>query len=126
MREEFKKLREQAEKQLEEMNTVERVPDALPSHALDAYCGEYEHPGYGTLAITRAGDQLQFTYHDITSSLTHIHYDIFELFLERFLFKAKVSFVTGEKGAIESLAVKLEPTVKAQVFTRVPDKAPPA
>ncbi|HEU5229070.1 MAG TPA: hypothetical protein VFU49_14740, partial [Ktedonobacteraceae bacterium] len=59
---------------------------------------------------------------DIPSSLTHVHYDIFELNLERFEFKAKVSFATSEKGGIESLAVKLEPTVKAQVFTRVPEK----
>ncbi len=117
---EFKQLREQAEKQ-QEISKVERVPDASPSHALDAYCGEYEHPGYGTVAISRAGDQLRFTYNDIPSSLTHVHYDIFELNLERFEFKAKVSFTTAEKGDIESLAVKLEPTVKAIVFTRVPD-----
>jgi len=32
-----------------------------------------------------------------------------------------VSFLTAEKGGIESLAVKMEPAVKAQVFTRVPE-----
>ena len=65
---------------------------------------------------------MQFTYNDIPSSLTHIHYDIFELNLERFEFKTRVSFTTAEKGDIESLSVKLEPTVKALVFTRVLEK----
>ncbi len=116
-------LREEQEKLPTKTNETEPpMPATQPSHALDAYCGEYEHPGYGTVTITQEGDQLQFTYNDITSPLTHVYYDIFEVFIERFQFRTKVSFAIGEKGAVESLAVKLEAAVKAQVFTRVPDK----
>ncbi len=118
----FAELKAKAEQQLAEMQkAAPAIPDTRPSHALDAYCGAYEHPGYGTVTVTREDNQLRFTYNGIPSSLTHVHYDIFELNLERFEFKAKVSFATAEKGDIESLAVKLEPTVKAIVFTRVPD-----
>jgi CubicO group peptidase (beta-lactamase class C family) len=122
LQKEFADLKAKGEEQLAEKQKAEPViPDTHPSHALDAYCGQYAHPGYGAVTITRADDQLRFTYNAIPSSLTHVHYDIFELNLERFDFKAKVSFATAEKGDIESLAVKLEPTVSAIVFTRVPD-----
>ncbi|SRR5579875_1144646 len=117
-------LKAQAEKQLAELQKAgPAIPGTHPSHALDAYCGRYENPGYGVVTISEVDDHLQFTYNAIPSPLTHVHYDIFELNLERFEFKAKVSFATGERGDIESLAVKLEPTVKAQVFTRLPDPA---
>ncbi len=124
LQKEFSDLKAQAEKQLAQMQKAEpAIPGTQPSHTLDAYCGRYENPGYGVVTISQVEDSLQFTYNDIPSSLTHVHYDIFELNLERFEFKTKVSFATAEKGDIESLTVKLEPTVNAQVFTRVPDPA---
>ncbi|MBO0780421.1 MAG: serine hydrolase [Ktedonobacteraceae bacterium] len=123
LQKEFADLKAQGEKQIAELQKAEpAVPDTQPSHELDAYCGRYEHPGYGVVTISQENNQLRFIYNDIPSSLTHVHYDIFELTLERFEFKAKVSFATAEKGDIESLAVKLEPAVNAQVFTRVPEK----
>jgi CubicO group peptidase (beta-lactamase class C family) len=120
----FADLKAQAGKQLAEMQQAEpAIPGTHPSHALNAYCGRYMNPGYGVVTISQVEDSLQFIYNDIPSSLTHVHYDIFELNLERFEFKTKVSFATAEKGDIESLSVKLEPTVNAQVFTHVPDLA---
>jgi CubicO group peptidase (beta-lactamase class C family) len=124
LKKEIADLKAQGEKQLAEMRAAEpTIPDTQPSHALDAYCGRYEHPGYGIVTISLSEDQLRFTYNNSPSSLTHIHYDIFEVNIERFEFKATVSFATAEKGAIESLAIKMDPAVKAQVFTRVPDTA---
>ncbi|HZO76373.1 MAG TPA: serine hydrolase [Ktedonobacteraceae bacterium] len=122
LQQEFADLKAQAEKQRAELQKAEpAIPDTRPSYALDAYCGRYEHPGYGIATISQVEDRLQCIYNDIPSSLTHVHYDIFEFNLERFEFKTKVSFATSEKGGIESLAIKLEPTVSAQVFTRLPD-----
>jgi CubicO group peptidase (beta-lactamase class C family) len=122
LQKELADLKAQMEQQLAEMQKAEpAIPDTHPSHPLNEYCGRYEHPGYGVVTISQVEDRLQFTYNDIPSSLTHIHYDIFELNLERFEFKTKVSFATSEKGDIASLSVKLEPTVKAQVFTRMPE-----
>jgi CubicO group peptidase (beta-lactamase class C family) len=123
LQKEYADLKAQAEQQYEEMQKAEpRIPGTNPSHALDAYCGRYENPGYGIVTVSQVADSLQFTYNNIPSSLTHVHYDIFELNLERFEFKTRVSFVTAEKGDIESLTVKLEPTVKALVFTRIAEK----
>jgi len=123
LQKEFADLKAQAEKQLAEMQEAEpAIPGTRPSHALNAYCGRYENPSYGVVAISQVVDALQCTYNDISSSLTHVHYDIFELNLERFDFKTRVSFATGDKGDIESLAVKLEPTVNALVFTRIPEQ----
>ena len=123
LQKEFADLKAKMEEQYEEMQKAEPViPDTHPSHALDAYCGQYENSGYGIVTISKAGDALQFTYNDIPSSLTHVHYDIFELNFERFEYKTRVSFVTAEKGDIKSLTVKLEPALKALAFTRVADK----
>ncbi len=121
---EYANLKAQAEKQLAEMqNAAPAVPGTHPSHPLSAYCGHYENPGYGVVTISQVGDALQFTYNGIPSPLTHVHYDIFELNLERFEYKTRVSFVMDVNGNIESLTVLLEPTVKAQVFTHMPDLA---
>ena len=123
LQKDFADLKAQAEEQLVSMQQAElAIPSTSPSHALDAYCGQYENSGYGIVTVSQIEDRLQWTYNDILSSLTHVHYDIFELHFERFEFKTRVSFATSEKGDIESLAVKLEPTVKALVFTRVPEK----
>ena len=123
LQKEFADLKAKAEQQLAEMQQAEpAIPNTHPSHPLDAYCGRYENPGYGIVTINRVEDRLQWTYNDIPSSLTHVHYDIFELNFERFDFKTRMSFATSEKGDIESLAVKLEPTVKAQVFMRIAEK----
>lgn len=119
---ELASVKAREEKQIAELEATEpAVPNTQPSHPLDSYCGCYEHPGYGVVTIRQEDGQLQFTYNNLSSSLAHIHYDIFEVHIERIGFKEKVSFATAEKGAIESLAVKMEPAVKAQVFTRVPD-----
>ena len=118
----FAKAKALGEQQLEELTKVERVPDAPPSHSLEAYTGEYAHPGYGSVTVTLNEGQLHFTYNDVTAPLNHIHYDLFEMFIKLAQYKAKVSFTTGETGIIESLAANLEPTVKAIVFTRVANK----
>ena len=123
LRAEGQHLSELLEKQMAELHKVERVPNAPPSHPLEAYTGTYEHPGYGTMTITQAGEQLHCSYNTLSASLTHLHYDIFEWSIERLQFKSRVSFATGEKGAIENLAVKLEPAVKAQIFIRVPNSS---
>ena len=108
-------------KQMEAIQKIVAVPDAPPSHPLESYVGEYEHPAYGKVAITRTGEGLQLTYNGVSSQLTHIHYDLFEWAVRRLLVQSHVAFTTNENGMIESLTFKVEPTVKPQVFTRVPD-----
>ena len=112
---------EELQKKAKESAASDRVPDTDPSHALDAYTGDYEHPAFGTLTIKQEGEQLAFVFNDFSAPLTHYHYDVFEVKLERFEIDAKLSFSTNLKGDIES-AVPLEPAVKAIVFTRAASK----
>lgn len=58
----------------------------------------------------------------MTFPLNHYHYDIFELVLEKFEMRMKLSFFTNVKGDIDSLSAPLEPTVKDIVFKRLPPK----
>lgn len=128
---------ERAKKQVAEMKAIAekakeqsltgRIPDTHPSHNLDAYTGEFAHPGYGKLSINNVDDQLRLTYNAITFALTHYHYDIFEATEatpEDFDFDltTKVSFTTDLKGNIASLATKLEPMANDIIFQRTPRK----
>ncbi len=124
-KEELAKLKALGAQQAAELAQIERGPDAPPSHPLEAYTGTYAHPGYGVAEVTLHDGPLHLTYNDVTAPLIHFHYDLFEMFIKLAQYKAKVSFTTGESGAIESLAANLEPAVKAIVFTRVASEAAP-
>jgi len=104
--------------------TLKHVPGTSPSHPLAAYTGKFAHPGYGVALVQQDSDQLTFTYNARTFPLIHYHFDTFEI--EGLLdiessTKMYLSFTTNVNGEIESLAAKLEPQVKAIVFTRVAD-----
>jgi CubicO group peptidase (beta-lactamase class C family) len=97
-----------------------RVEGAQPSHALEAYTGEYAHPGYGTLAITLKDNELHGTFNGMTFPARHYHYDIFEFVMERWEATLKASFVTNVRGDIDSIIVPFEPTTNDIVFKRAP------
>ncbi|WP_424100333.1 serine hydrolase [Moorena producens] len=59
-----------------------------PSHPLEDYTGDFEHPGYGIVSIALKYQQLTATYNYIVYELKHYHYDSFELLSK--------SFVLGE------------------------------
>ena len=122
IREEVEKAKEEAEKAKKEKDK-DRKLNTKPSHSLEDYAGDYEHPGYGVLSVKKEGDQLKAEYNSIPFTLTHYHYDIFEFHNEFLDITTKVSFFTDLKGNIGSLAVQLEPAVKEIVFTRMPEKA---
>jgi hypothetical protein len=50
-----------------------------PSHDLADYAGDYEHPGYGRIAIAYAQGQLNWAHRGMSEPLAHRHYDTFEL-----------------------------------------------
>jgi CubicO group peptidase (beta-lactamase class C family) len=105
-------------------HTPKRVSGTSPSHPQAAYTGQFAHPGYGIASVQQDGDQLTFTYNGRTFPLVHYHFDTFEiegLLDNESLTKMYLSFTTNVEGEIESLAAKLEPQVKAIVFTRVAD-----
>lgn len=105
-----------------EKSGMDRVADTQPSHALDAYTGDYEHPAYDTLTIEREDDHLKTTLNSLSVVLAHYHYDIFEAHVEKFDLHMKVAFSTNVKGDIDTVSMPLEPAVKEIVFKRIASK----
>ena len=64
-------------KQAETKKLSRRIPKTKPAHALEAYAGDYHHPGYGDLQVTLQNGKLTFSYNGITTPLEHWHYETF-------------------------------------------------
>lgn len=112
-------------KQLKLQEDITRKKGTHPSHPLDDYVGQYQHPGYGEVDIARNGDQLQLTFNRITSSLNHWHYDVFvvseeseDLHVSRI--GTKLSFHMNLNGEIDELIIPFEPGTSDVVFTKKP------
>jgi CubicO group peptidase (beta-lactamase class C family) len=93
-----------------------------PSHDLADYAGDYEHPGYGRIAITQAGEALHWAYRGMSATLEHRHYDTFDLpeAPERLLpDRLPITFATDREGNIARLSAPFEPLVGDIVFERV-------
>jgi hypothetical protein len=99
----------------------DRVVGTQPSHSLDAYAGEYVHPGYGTFSVRHEPPGLGAMFHDSAGSLRHYHYDTFEMGIQVFWWtiRARITFHTNARGEVASLSVPLEPAVQDILFTRV-------
>ena len=104
-------------------DTVRRTGTS-PSHKLDEYTGEYEHPGYGVVKIDLRDGKLNFAYNNIEAPLQHWHYDVFNALKnpkDPTFEDEKVQFLTNVKGDVDGLAVAFEPSLKPIVFTMRPD-----
>jgi len=103
-------------------------PGTHPSHDLAEYAGEFEHPGYGTLAIrvdsTGKAPGLFLKLNDVERPLEHFHYDTFQVPenpLDAFE-KLRVTFPTNAQGEISTVQANLESHVKEIEFTRKAEK----
>lgn len=112
-----------------EAQAVRRVvPGAPPARPLTAYTGQYEHPGYGTLTITLDGDTLKPSLGTMDLSLTHRHYETFDLTWHEVGDQPVVfpiTFLSGFEGDINALSVQFEPLVEPLRFGRRPDRPDP-
>ena len=122
--EEARKEREETREKLAE----ERQKDTSPTHALEDYASDYEHPAYGLATVTVDGDGLECDVVGFTVPLEHYHYDIFAVPqdlsppLETFGGRL-ITFSYNKKGEIDGVAIPLEPSVDDIVFTRrTPDE----
>ena len=111
------KRRAEAEKRRAEPDK-DRKLGTHPSHPLDDYAGDYVHPAYGTLAVRKDGDGLRARRWDTTFTMSHYHYDVFELAGEDPGTKLKAAFAFDAKGNVASMSIPLAPGVKDIVFTR--------
>jgi CubicO group peptidase (beta-lactamase class C family) len=104
------------------------VSGAPPARPLSAYAGDYEHPGYGTLAIALSGDALKPSFGTMDLSLVHRHYETFdlewpELYDQPMIFP--LTFQSGADGDVTALSVQFEPLVEPLRFARCPDTLGP-
>ena len=108
-----------------EAGKASRKPATQPGRDLADYAGDYEHPGYGRIAITYAEGKLHWAFRGLSEPLAHRHYDTFELpeapespggLLPG---RLTLSFSTDREGNIAAVAVPLEPLVKDISFTRI-------
>jgi CubicO group peptidase (beta-lactamase class C family) len=100
------------------------VSDAPLPRPLDAYTGEYRHPGYGTLSITLEEGVLRPRLGTMDLSLAHRHYETFDLEWHELGDQSRpfpLMFLSDPDGDITSLTVPFEPSVKPLRFDRLPD-----
>jgi CubicO group peptidase (beta-lactamase class C family) len=100
-----------------------RVDAPLPRE-LDAYAGEYEHPGYGTFSVAVEDDRLVPSFGTLNISLSHRHFDVFDLEwreLSEDVHVFPLTFETGPEGDVTGLTVPFEPTIDSIRFLRKAD-----
>lgn len=101
------------------------VPEARAPRSLKDYVGDYEHPGYGTLAIGLEADRLLPSYGTLELSLAHRHYETFDLTWHELAAEGHrfpLQFLPDPDGDIAALCVPFEPAVAPLVFKRFPDE----
>ncbi len=100
------------------------VPDAPLPRPLDAYAGEYEHPGYGTLTVTVEEGALRPRLGTMDLSMSHRHYETFDLQWHELADQAHLfplMFLSDPDGDITALTVPFEISVEPLRFDRRPD-----
>lgn len=114
----------ESEQEAKNKGYVRHKTDTHPSHDLKDYLGDYGHPGYGVVSVLADGSGFKLKINKITRSVTHLHYDVFQVPDTPFddFAKMKVSFFSDANGDISRLSLPLETSVKDIVFTRLPDK----
>lgn len=85
-----------------------RVEGTKPSHVLDDYVGEFEHPAYGVVTIAKKGDGLEFDFHKIKLPLAHFHYDRFDTPDDEQDGQWSVNFSTSPQGEIDRALISLD------------------
>ncbi len=85
-----------------------QVKGTSPSHALDDYVGEFVHPAYGVLTVSREGAGLASELHKMRQPLTHFHYDRFDTPDDEQNGKLSLNFATNPQGDIASVTISVD------------------
>ena len=116
----------ESQQELKLREDLNRKKNTQPSHLLDDYVGQFEHPGYGIVQIEKGTEGLNLTFNDITSGLNHWHYDVFVVSEESedLLFSrvgTKLTFRTDFNGDIDELVIPFEPGSPDVIFKKKPN-----
>ena len=101
-----------------------RVQGTAPSHAISAYTGSFQSPGYGPIDVRLEGDSLVLTLNGLKAVLEHWHYDVFRVDQspDASNFEGTMMrYDTNLDGEISALLLPLEPTLPPLRFERAPD-----
>jgi CubicO group peptidase (beta-lactamase class C family) len=106
-----------------QMLEQERIPGAPPTHALDAYAGFYEHPGYGRMTVRNNGGTLEIAFDKFNVRLRPYHYDVFEVNVQGEIpaivpVRGLVSFESDTRGQIKRLLIPFESALPDIPFDR--------
>jgi CubicO group peptidase (beta-lactamase class C family) len=99
---------------------AERHVGTRPSRDLVSYAGDYEHPAYGTAAVSLEGDRLVVTWTSHKIRLEHHHFDTFALRGDRAFDHQLLTFHLGSDGEVGSMTFLDYPP---QEFKRVRPQA---
>ena len=113
---EVRKKGKQAGKEARAKAGAERVSGTKPSHPVEDYVGEFDHPAYGVVTISRKSEDLLFDFHKIRLPLTHFHYDRFDTPDDEQDGKWSVNFSTSPQGEVDKAVLSLDEAEVA--FTR--------
>lgn len=97
------------------------VPNTQPSHPISDFAGNYEHPGYGKVAVTVAGRDLEFRLGDLDLESKHRHFDTWDLKYAPLQASWTITFVTDADGLISEAVIPLEPELDPIRFRRATD-----
>jgi len=77
-------LKELYDKRQDDDEEPKRVADTQPTIPLERAIGRYKHQIYGNIEITKEGDDYRFNLNNtIIGSLTHWHYDTYEIIFDK-------------------------------------------
>ncbi len=94
------------------------------SHTLNDYAGIYTHAGYGDAKVEVVGQQLSFTYNDMTATFEQWHFDVFNGLENKddpAFEDMRIQFRSNMKGDIAELLVPFESTLDPIVFEKKAD-----
>jgi CubicO group peptidase (beta-lactamase class C family) len=114
---------EEIGKVAEQKKATRRTPGTKPSHKLEDYVGDYNHPGYGDLKVMMRDGHLAFSINGIVSDLEHWHFDTFNAKkIEDGTFDgSKLNFRTNANGFIAAVEAPVEAALEDISFARKPD-----
>lgn len=131
---EYKDRRDKNEKEASAAGKEKRnnnVKGTKPSHPIADYAGRFGCLGYGEFTVTSKQDSLFVQFKTMKLWLRHKHYDVFEPIPvtdegidTTNVLETNFNYRTNDAGEIAMINLKLEPTIDALEFKRVPLAAP--
>ncbi len=105
-RKDYLEGQERNKRDIDSLN-ASQVKNTLTSHLMPAYTGTFQHPVYGDIKIEIQNNMLSLKYRDLSTALSHWHYDQFITVDEgKGRPDMKINFITNDKGEIDRIITR--------------------